>query len=108
MNKYYGRIGYVETVEDTPGVWVEKKTERYYYGDVISNRRMLQSSGQVNDNVNISCQFSILADPYAYDHFHAMRYLEFSGVLWKVTQVDASNYPKLILTVGGVYNGKQA
>ena len=106
MAKYYGKIGYAETVEDTPGVWVERITEHNYCMDVTRNRRNLQTSNQVNDNVTIANEFSIIADPYAYNHFHDMRYLEFRGVLWKITNVE-DQHPRLILTVGGVYNGQQ-
>lgn len=107
MAKFYGRVGYAETVEVSPGVWEEQVTERMYYGDVIRNTRSLQTSGQVNDNIDISSEISIVADPFAYDHFHLMRYVEFMGAVWKITRVDPQ-YPRLILTVGGVYNGKQA
>lgn len=101
--KYYGVIGYAETVETEPGIWTEEITEHYHYGDVISNKRMLQSNGQVNDNVNVSNLFSIVADPYANQHFHEMRYIEFMGTKWKITSADVQ-YPRIVLTVGGVYN----
>jgi hypothetical protein len=91
-------------VESTPGDWVEEITERSYYGDVIRNSRLLQNSGGINDNVNIAMQFSIIADPYATQNFHAMRYIEFMGTKWKITNVEVQ-YPRLVLTVGGVYNG---
>lgn len=42
MAKWYGMIGYAETVETTPGNWDEQLTERPYYGDVIRNTRKLQ------------------------------------------------------------------
>lgn len=105
MAKFYGAIGYAETVE-TAGVWEEKITERNYYGDLIRNTRMIQSANQLNDNVNVANEISIVADPFAYQNFHSMRYVEFMGARWKITNVDVQ-YPRLILTVGGVYNGEQ-
>lgn len=107
MAKFYGAIGYAETVEESPGAWVEKITEHNYYGDLIRLNRRLESSGGVNDNVNISNQISIVADPYANEHFHSMRYAMFAGTKWKITNVEVQ-YPRLILTLGGVYNGEQA
>ena len=104
MSKWYGVIGYAETVETDPGVWEEKITERTYYGDTIRNTRLLQNAGGVNDNINIANQFSIVADPYATNNFHSMRYIEFMGTKWKITNVEVQ-YPRLILTVGGLYNG---
>lgn len=107
MAKFYGKIGFAETVETTPGVWVEQITERSYYGDLIRNTRRLESSGNLNDDINIANEISILADPFANQHFHAMRYVELMGALWKISSVEVK-YPRLILTVGGVYNGEQA
>lgn len=107
MAKFYGEIGYAETVETSPGVWIERIITRAYYGDIIRNTRKLQSADQLNDNVTIANEISILADPYANDHFHAMRYVEFQGARWKITSVEV-RYPRLILSVGGVYNGEQA
>jgi hypothetical protein len=78
--------------------------ERFYYGDVTRNTRMLQSANQVNDNINISNIVSVVADPYATQHFHEIRYVEFSGTKWKVTNIEVQ-YPRLIMTLGGVYNG---
>lgn len=107
MAKFYGAIGYAETVETTPGVWEEQIVERYYYGDLIRNTRRLQSADQLNDNINVANEISIVADPYARDNFHSMCYVEFQGAEWKISNVEVQ-YPRLILTIGGLYNGEQA
>lgn len=104
MAKFFGTVGYVETVETTPGVWEEKVIERQYYGDLTRNNRRLESSGTLNDNINIANEIGIVADPYAIDHFHTMRYVEFQGAKWKISSVEVK-YPRLILTAGGLYNG---
>ena len=104
MAKFYGVIGYAETVETRPGVHEEQITERTYFGDLTRNTRRLQTADQLNDNINIANEISIVADPYANDHFHAMRYVEFQGARWKITNVEVK-YPRLLLTVGGLYNG---
>lgn len=105
MGKFYGSIGYAETIETSPGVWVEQITERKYYGDVNRDSRRLQSANQLNDNINVSSEISIVADPYAYNHFHSMRYAEFMGAKWKISTVEPKP-PRLILTLGGLYNGE--
>ena len=107
MPKYYGNVGFAETVEVEPGIWDEKITDRPYSGDTIRNIRKLQGSGEVNDSVNVSNQISIVADPYANENFHSIRYVEFMGTRWKVSDVEVQR-PRLLLTMGGVYNGKQA
>lgn len=104
MAKWYGVIGYVKTVETVPGIHEEQTVERSYYGEVIRNTRRLESSEHLNDNINISNEISILADPYAINHFYSIRYIEFMGAKWKVTNVDVQ-YPRLKLTLGGLYNG---
>lgn len=104
MAKFYGIIGYAESVEVEPGVWEDRITEHQYYGDLIRNTRRLQSSDKVNDDITTSNEISILADPFAYENFHSMRYIEFMGTKWKVVNVDVQ-YPRLILSLGGVYNG---
>ena len=107
MAKFYGIVGYVDTVETDPGVWEEQATERAYFGDLNRNKRRIQSADQLNDNINVANKISIVADPYANDHFHLMKYVDIRGTKWKITDVDASQYPRLILTIGGVYNGPQ-
>lgn len=106
MSKFFGKIGYAYTDEVKPGVWQDIVTERDYYGDLLRNtsRRYEGSGQQANDNIIISNDISILADPFALDHFAYIKYAEFMGAKWKVTNVEIQ-YPRLILTLGGVYNG---
>lgn len=104
MNKFYGKIGYAISEETVPGVWVERMVERSYYGDVIRNIRRLQSSENLNDDINISNEISIVADAFANQNFHSMRYVEYMGTKWKVSSIEVK-YPRLILSIGGVYNG---
>ena len=104
MAKYFGKIGFAETVQTRPGIWQEQITEREYYGDVNRNSRRLQSTDQVNDNLNVSNEISIIADPYINENFHAIRYVEFMGAKWKASNVEV-RFPRLVLTLGGLYNG---
>lgn len=106
MAKYHGSVGYVSTEETSPGVWEETVIEKEYFGDVVRNAHRWQTAENLNDNFNISNQFSIVADPYAYNNLYNIRYLTFLGQKWKVTNVEVQ-YPRLILEVGGVYNGQQ-
>ena len=103
MPKWYGKIGYGVTEETSPGVWTEEIVERQYYGDIIRNLRRLETSDQVNDNVSVSNEISIVSDPYAFENFHSIRWVEFMGSKWKVTNVEVQ-YPRLLLSLGGVYN----
>ena len=107
MAKFYGVIGFAEMSETKPGVWEEKIVEHSYYGDVVRNIRNLQTpSNSLNDNVNISNEINIVADPYATHNMYAMRYIVIEGIKWKITSVNV-NYPRLTLTIGGLYNVEQ-
>ena len=103
MAKFYGEVGYVVTEETVPGVWGESVSTRKYYGDVIKNAKRWQTIENLNDDVVVSNRISIVADPYAYEHFFAMRFINWMGSKWKITNVEVQR-PRLILTIGGVYN----
>lgn len=103
MAKFYGNIGFTTTVETEPGIWEETIVEYPYYGDLVRNISKSQSSDSVINNINVANSISIIADPYANNNFQHMRYVEFMGAKWNITDVEVQ-YPRLILTVGGVYN----
>lgn len=103
MAKFYGVIGYIKSVEVEPGIWEEQAIEHNYYGDIIDPTLRYQSSGGVNDDVNISNVISIVADPFANENSQYMKYVVLMGTKWKITKVGVQ-YPRLLLTVGGVYN----
>ena len=108
MAKFFGEVGFAQTVEDPvgSGIWKETLTKRNYYGDVIRNVRKLISQESVNDSVNVTNTVSIISDPYANEHFFAIRYVTWQSVRWKVSDVEVQ-YPRLNLTLGGVYNGPE-
>lgn len=103
MAKFCGAIGYAVTKETEPGIWEEQIVEVEYFGDVIRNTRRINAPGKVNDDISISNQISIIADPFANNNFHAMKYVVFMGAKWKVSEVTVE-YPRLILSIGGLYN----
>lgn len=103
MAKFCGVIGYAVTKETEPGIWEEQIVEAEYFGDVIRNTRRINAPGKVNDDISISNQISIIADPFANNNFHAMKYVVFMGAKWKVSEVTVE-YPRLILSIGGLYN----
>lgn len=104
MGKWFGKIGYAVTAETEPGLWEDTIVERDYYGDMISDHHKRQTSGEVNDNINLANVISIIADPFAYENCSRMVYAEIMGAKWKITDIEV-RCPRLILTIGGVYNG---
>jgi len=107
MAKFYGAIGFVNTVEKNPGVFVETPVEKNYYGDVTRNARRWESTETINDSVVVNNTISIVADNYAYENIGAMRYVKWSGAAWKISSIDIQR-PRLVLTLGGIYNGDTA
>jgi hypothetical protein len=105
MARFYGEIGYAgETVETAPSVFEEQIVAFNYYGDVIQNTRSLTEGTSVNDDISVGNSISIVADAYAREHMFAMRYIKWQGVLWKIEMVTEAR-PRLLLRLGGVYNG---
>ena len=104
MARFYGKVGFAVPTEIRPGVWEDSVVERPYYGDVIRNSKRNESGDRVLDNLNITNEISIIADQFANENFHRMAYVEFMGALWKISTV-AVQRPRLVLSVGGVYNG---
>ncbi len=105
MARFSGKIGFAESQKTGPGIWEERIVERHYYGDVNRAIRKLEAGADINDNVVINNEISIVADPYAQNHVFAIRYAEWQGVKWKVTNAEIL-YPRLILTLGGIWNGQ--
>lgn len=104
MAKFFGKVGYGETVEVKPGVWKDEITEVSYFGDVVRNTRQLESGDKVNNDLTVQNSISIVADAYANEHFFAIRYVVWAGARWLVTDVEVQS-PRLLLRLGGVYNG---
>ncbi len=105
MAKFYGAIGFAESSETVPGVWQDTITERNYYGYITRNTKRWQTSDKVNDDLTINNEISILADMFAFGNFHLMKYVNWNGVYWKITNIEIER-PRLRLTLGGVYNGE--
>lgn len=107
MTKFFGVVGYGDTTEISPGVHEDAIVERKYYGDVIKNYRRLDGGEHLHDNISVGNSISIVADAYAYNNFFNMKYVSWMGTKWIVSEVEVER-PRLILRLGGVYNGPTA
>ena len=104
MAKWAGKIGFATQTETKPGVWEDVITEKSYKGDQLQNSFQHQPTDQLNDDIAIVNRLSVVADPHALQHVQMMRYATFMGVKWKISKVEVLR-PRLILTLGGEYNG---
>lgn len=104
MAKYHGKIGFVTFEETAPSVMTEVPVEREYFGNVTRVTKRWEKGEHLNDNLQVNNQFSIVADTYARDNLFAIRYITWMGARWQVTSAEVQ-YPRLVLTIGGVYNG---
>lgn len=104
MARFNDVVGYGESVEVAPGVWDDVITEISYFGDVVRNSRSLREREEVNDDLTVGNSISIVADAYAVEHFHAIKYVQWSGTRWLVREVTVQR-PRLILRLGRVYSG---
>lgn len=102
MAKWCGKIGYALSKEVRPGYWKNEISEREYYGDMTRCKQRNETSA-VNGGITLSNELSIVADPFAYENFYAIKWVEYMGTKWAVQSVE-TQYPRLILTIGGVYN----
>jgi hypothetical protein len=109
MARFHGRVGYGESVETESGsgIWADVITEREYTGDVIQVRRGLDPTADYNTTLTVQNIISIVADDYANDRFFAIRYVAWMGALWTVTDIQVQR-PRLLLSLGEVYNGPRA
>lgn len=105
MAKWFGKVGYTDSQEIRPGIWQPLIVEREYYGDTVRNVRRLENDQKVNDDISVAVDISIVADPFAYNNFHTIKYVTYMGNKWKVSSVDVK-YPRLVLSLGGLYNGE--
>lgn len=105
--RFAGKVGFVDTTETSPGIWEETFTEKQYYGDVLQAFRRIEGNPEsTNYNVTVSNRISIVADPFAQTHYFAIRYVYWQGVKWRVPSVEIQ-YPRLILTLGGIWSNDQ-
>lgn len=110
MPKFHDAVGYAEEREgtgDREGIIEDVIVEKYRYGDVLRNTRKWEGGSDILDNLRINNQISIMAEEYDYAHFGSIKYVKWMGNRWTVTNVEVQR-PRLLITIGGVYNGPTA
>lgn len=104
MPKFHGKVGFGDQVETEPGVYQDVITENVYSCDVVRNSARIQEGQGLNDDLTVGHSISIVADEFANGHYSGIRYVEWAGTLWKVVHIELQR-PRILLRLGGVYNG---
>lgn len=107
MAKWYGQIGFAITKETDLDVWTEEIIEHNYYGDVLRNNKSNYANDEINSGFNISNRISFIADPFARENIYRMKYATFMGTKWNITSVEVDNYPRIVVSLGGLWNGEK-
>lgn len=105
MAKFCGKVGYVTSVTDDTGVTKNVPKEYTYFGDITNISKRWQTTENLNDDIRLEQNISIVADSYAWENYYKIRYVIIDNVAWRVTNITP-NRPRLILYIGGIYNGE--
>ena len=105
--KFSGKIGFwIKDIQTRPGSYKPCIIEKPYTGDVMNNIRRFQSGEtQQNENLVVSNKLSIVSNLYLQENWPSIKYVLWNNTKWKVTSVDVGAYPRVVLELGGVYNG---
>lgn len=104
MSKFYGNIGFVKVEETSADVYESFETVVPYIGDITRNQRRWTNGESVNENLEVSNEISIVLDDFLQENMGFLKWVEFLGSKWKVNSITLK-YPRIVLTLGGVYNG---
>ena len=104
MAKFFGLIGFSKLVETSPGVWQPEEEARPYYGDLVREGRRWENAQKINDDFVINNYVSIVADTFAYENYSIMKWVEVYNTKWEIQSAEIE-YPRIKLTLGGVWNG---
>ena len=104
MSKFIGYIGYAQDVEVKPDVWQERIIEKPVRGEFIRRTDRPTNAGNINTDVILSNEISIIDNGYSKDHLGRMVYVKWRGTAWRITSLTYS-FPRINIAFGGIYNG---
>lgn len=108
MARFADKVGFVVSTEVRPGVFKDVVTEKQYFGDVDRVARQAITGDKINDELVLENTIEIVAaDSFASDNMFAIRYAKWANENWKVSNVEVDGV-RLLLRLGGVYNGPTA
>lgn len=105
MGKWSGKIGFGLTREIKPGIWQEDIIEKNFRGEILKSRNQFNGAQTINDNLIMSVRLKIISSPFAQVNAPYMKYITYKGAKWKVSSIDDTDYPRMILEIGELYTG---
>ena len=105
--KWHGMIGFETQVEvsDDPRkatVWKPQIVPKHYYGEVQRIIKREGSGDKVNNDISFNNQFFIISDLYAQHNAYNMKWIEWMGRKWHITEITIE-YPRITINIGGEY-----
>lgn len=109
MARFEGLIGFAVIERTAPGVSSTVIHEKGpYFGDVKRRSHQRREDDTVNGDLVTTNTIEIMADDaYVNENIDAIRFVEWAGAQWRVTEVTVQR-PRLLLRLGGVYHGPRA
>jgi hypothetical protein len=104
MSKFAGLVGYATQEETVPGVWSPVEKTSMMKGDVIRQSASVQNDAKVNSDITLNHRVSLIGDAYAFANYYNLKWINIDGRKLEVSSVELQR-PRLIVTLGGVYNG---
>ena len=102
--RYRGKLGFRTQQRTTPGVWEDQVIEKVYRGNVTRTYRATDDRDRISAEFSANHTLSVVADDYALANLGSVVYAEWQGTKWVINSVEV-NRPRLLLRLGGRYNG---
>lgn len=104
MAKFSGLVGYITQSETSPGIWSPVEETTMMKGDIIRQSANGQNGDKVNSDISLNHRVSLIGDAYSFGNYYNFKWIEVNGVKWVISSIEIQR-PRLIVTLGGVWNG---
>lgn len=104
MGKLICNIGFGINQEVEPDIHDDDIIERQYRGEILRNARRFEQMDSLSGGVQINNQLSLLGDSFLFEHLTDIRYVTHRNQRWTATIEE--QYPRITVTLGGLYNGQ--
>lgn len=105
MARFFGKVGFAIIEETRPSIYEEVYHERSYKGDLVRKSRQWTPTENLNDDIQIYNDVSIIADSFAIMNLGFMRYVHWLDQDFEISSASVDNdRHRITLSLGGVFN----